>query len=322
MTAEEEQEPQIPLITHVKIILHSRLSNVEVYIKNQQFLNSNGLYAHKSYISSNFKGAFFEYQWVWHCEVHDDEEFLDEFMEASLSETSTRRKKVFSRHDGFLLYGRLEVDLLSISELIYSNMKIRLRIVRARPNVYVFSENPNLSLGIVDCSFHTRRIALKNNYHEKRLDTLACTPLEFKNVETFPKIFNIPATQNRFIQENILTYAPVRRIAIAMSTNSAFTGSYNEKHFWYQQFDFENFRRLRGCQPIVDIDAADNCRRNVTTMKVVNLRDAIPSLPIDNFKDHYVLVFEMTSMQDAAEKCHYPELVGEPLRLDLNFILL
>ena len=24
-------------------------------------------------------------------------------------------------------------------------------------------------------------------------------------------------------------------------------------------------------------------------------------------------------MQDAAENCHYPELVGEPLRLELNF---
>ena len=27
----------------------------------------------------------------------------------------------------------------------------------------------------------------------------------------------------------------------------------------------------------------------------------------------------LTSMQDATEKCQYPELVGEPLRLDLIF---
>ena len=30
-------------------------------------------------------------------------------------------------------------------------------------------------------------------------------------------------------------------------------------------------------------------------------------------------MFELTSMQDATENCHYPELVGEPLRLELNF---
>ena len=31
-------------------------------------------------------------------------------------------------------------------------------------------------------------------------------------------------------------------------------------------------------------------------------------------------MFDLTSMQDATENCHYPELVGEPLRLELNFI--
>ena len=30
-------------------------------------------------------------------------------------------------------------------------------------------------------------------------------------------------------------------------------------------------------------------------------------------------MFDLISMQDATENCHYPELVGEPLRLELNF---
>ena len=54
-------------------------------------------------------------------------------------------------------------------------------------------------------------------------------------------------------------------------------------------------------------------------MKAMNFQNDIPSIPIDDFKDHYVLVFNLTSMQNATENCHYPELVGEPLRLDLNF---
>ena len=54
-------------------------------------------------------------------------------------------------------------------------------------------------------------------------------------------------------------------------------------------------------------------------MEATNFQDDIPSIPIDNFKEHSVLVFELTSMQDANEKCHDPELVGEPLKLELNF---
>ena len=53
----------------------------------------------------------------------------------------------------------------------------------------------------------------------------------------------------------------------------------------------------------------------------MNFQDDTPSFPIDNFRDHYVLVFDLTSTQDATENCHYPELVGEPLRLELNFTL-
>ena len=54
-------------------------------------------------------------------------------------------------------------------------------------------------------------------------------------------------------------------------------------------------------------------------LKAINFQHAIPSVPIDNCKDHYVLVFDLTSIQDAPEHCHYPELIREPLRLELHF---
>ena len=69
--ADEEETAEgdnpVPLVTHVNNIFNSFFSNVEVYINNQQIYNSNGLYAHKSYISNNFKGAICEYKGVLHC---------------------------------------------------------------------------------------------------------------------------------------------------------------------------------------------------------------------------------------------------------------
>ena len=104
-----------------------------------------------------------------------------------------------------------------------------------------------------------------------------------------------------------------------MNSNSAFTRSYTEDPFWCQHLDLRQNRIHRRGQPIVHFDGAVFCRLYVTTMKSMNFQDDIPSIPIDNFKDHSILVFDLTSMQDARENCHYPELVGEPLRLDLNF---
>ena len=136
------------------------------------------------------------------------------------------------------------------------------------------------------------------------MDMLAYAPVEYNYLETLAKTFIIPARQNQFIQENLFNNAPIRRVAIAMNTKTASTCSFIENPFWYQQFDLKQIRILRGGEPFLELDTADNCRLYVTTMKAMNFQDDSPSIPIDDFKDHYVLVFDLTSMQDASENCH------------------
>ena len=136
------------------------------------------------------------------------------------------------------------------------------------------------------------------------MSQLTYAPVEYNYMGTLAKTYIIPARQNQFIQENIFNNAPIRWLGIAINSNSAFTGSFAENPFWYQQFDLSDIRILRGGQPIVHHDTTDNCRLYVTTMKAMIFQDDIPSIPVDNFKDHYVLVFDLTSMQDATEHCH------------------
>ena len=124
------------------------------------------------------------------------------------------------------------------------------------------------------------------------------TAMEYIYLEFLAKTFIIPARQNQFNQ-NKFNNALVRRIAIALRANSPSAGSQTENAFLYQQFDFRQIRILRGGQSFVDFDAADDCRLYVTTMKAMNFHKDIPSIPIDNFENHYALVFDLTSTQDA-----------------------
>ena len=39
-------------------------------------------------------------------------------------------------------------------------------------------------------------------------------------------------------------------------------------------------------------------------MKRMNFQDDVPAISNDSFKDRYVLVFDLTAMQDATENCH------------------
>ena len=149
---DDQEEEEVARVTYVNNKLHSIVSNMEVYIINKQTYNSNGLYANKFYISNNFKAAISEYKAVLHCEGYDYEQDLEDNNNPLADLFFTRRMKFLIRHDGFMLYSKLGIDLFSTSELLHPNLKNRLRLIRARPNFYMTSDNCKVSLGIVDCS--------------------------------------------------------------------------------------------------------------------------------------------------------------------------
>ena len=197
----DADDDEIPLITHVNN-MHSIFSNVEVYINNQQIFSSKGLYAHKSYITNNFKGAISEIKGVLHCEGYDFEANPKTPWITPWRIHSFQGEWKCSPDLTDLFYGKLGVDFFTTSELLYPNMKVRIRLIRTRPNFYMISDHPNVSLGIVDCSLYNLRITLKDDYHKKRMDMLAYSPVEYNYLETIAKSFIIPARQNQFIQEN------------------------------------------------------------------------------------------------------------------------
>ena len=133
-----EEDEGVPQITHVNNILHSIFSNAEFYINNHQICNSNGLYAHKSYISNNFKSTLSDYKGVLHCEGYCNEEDPENLVEGPFF---TRRMKLYSRLYGFMLYGKLGIDFPTTSELLYPKMKLRNRLTRTRPNFHMISKS-------------------------------------------------------------------------------------------------------------------------------------------------------------------------------------
>ena len=205
-TDDEEEQGEVARVIYVNNIMHSIFSNVEVYINNQPIsrvtipMDS----MHTSFTIQTILGQpSLNSREFLPCEGYDYEQDPEDNSNSLPDLFFTRRMKLLSRPDGFKLYGKLGIDFFSTSELLYPNMKIRLRLIRARPNFYMISDNPNVSLGIVDCSLYTRRNALKEDYLKNRMDMLAYAPVEYKYLETLAETFIIPARKNQLIQENI-----------------------------------------------------------------------------------------------------------------------
>ena len=128
----------------------------------------------------------------------------------------------------FSLYGRLAIDLFTCEKLLLPNTKVRIKLVRARPNYYMLSDNPNVSPKIVDCLLFTRSILVAEPNHQYLQWNLERELAQYNYMETIARTFIIPSRQNQFIQEKIFNNAPIRRVAVAMNTNSAVAGSFHE----------------------------------------------------------------------------------------------
>ena len=189
---------------------------------------------------------------------------------------------------------KLCVDFFSTFELLYQNIRIRLQTIRARPNFLMISDNPNIRLRIIDVTLYVRCIAFKDEYHNRRTDKFAYTHVDINYWETLAKVFILPAQKIQGFKENTSKNTPVRRIVFAMNTSSAFIGSYTENPSWYRKFDLSYIRTFRIVQSTVVFDAADNCRLYVTTIKARNFQDDMLSILIDIFKNHHVLMFDLT----------------------------
>ena len=87
-------------------------------------------------------------------------------------------------------------------------------------------------------------------------------------METIARTFVIPSRQNHFIQGNVFNNAPIRKIAVAMNTNSAVAGSLHENPFNYQQFHLRELRIIRSGRAIISLDTTSPCRLYVTTMQL------------------------------------------------------
>ena len=307
-------EDDLHYLTRVKI-LHSLFSNCEVYLKNQQVYNSNGLYGHKALISDEFNASTRNNEGILACHGHEFEKEPSDYEKSPFID----REEELLLKNGSTYYIKLAIDLFQCEKLLLPNTKVRLKLIRARSNFYMISYNPHVSFKVLDCSLFTRRVDVNEVYHQTINYHLTHQLTCYNFMETIARTFIIPSRENHFIQENVFNNAPIKKVAIAMNNNSAFIGHFLENPFHYQKFGLRELRTVHASKAIVSLDTTNDCRAYVTTRKAVSFKEEIPALLNHQFENHYILVFNLYSLQEAGENIHYPEHSGESIRLETLF---
>ena len=86
-------------------------------------------------------------------------------------------------------------------------------------------------LRFLPINFFTRRVVVNEVYQQTIKYQLTHQQAPYNFMEKIALTFIIPSGQNQVIQENVFNIAPIRRIAIARNSNSAFIGHIQENFF-------------------------------------------------------------------------------------------
>ena len=128
----------------------------------------------------------------------------------------------------------------------------------------------------------------------------------------------IPKDQGHFIREDIFNAEPIRNMVLAMCPNNQFTGRWTDTSLAFHKHNLKKVRVMRNVVPVVEYSTSSNTQLYLTIQNLHFDQDG-PSIKLDNYENHYYLVFDLTSTQQCNQEIYYPETVGSPKRIELEF---
>ena len=102
--------------------------------------NANGLYPHKAQISNKFNSSTVSNKRILACHGYSFEEYPEAFDMYPFTDGA----KSLGSWITFSIYGRLVLDLFTCEKLLLPKTKVRIKLIRARPNSYMLSDNQML----------------------------------------------------------------------------------------------------------------------------------------------------------------------------------
>ena len=106
-------------------------------------------------------------------------------------------------------------------------------------------------------------------------------------------------------------------IDIAINLNNEFSGKYNTNPFHIRKLGLRQVTTVREKQTIVNLKTKNHVRAYAETMKALKFDDDGPNFQYKCFENHFHLVFDLTSTQEANVEMNFPDVVAAGIRLEL-----
>ena len=238
------------------------------------------------------------------------------------SETTRRKALVRGSAEG-TFYGKVAVDFFTCDRHLLSAVTFRISFRRSIDNFFKISGDAAKSykLKITEANLYVRKMTLNDNVVSAIEKTLLSSPASYPYLETITETFLASAGLQSWKQEDVFGREPTRRLAICLNTNEALLGSKLLNPFHYRKFNLEQFCIYRNGLPVADspISTDDSKRVYFNTMSDLAYIDNGHGISLEDYPNHFIMVFDLTSTQQASHDFIHPELTNCSVSIELKF---
>ena len=290
----------------VNNLMHSLFQNVEISLNGTPVSSANNLYPYKALVEAELShNASCREGWL-RCQGY---EFEEDPKDVSDGKAFLNREKLGEKFTSkWSLYGRLADSFLSDNnKFLLPGVEVRVRLYRA-PDQFVMIHDEaskysqgDFSLQIVSASLLVHKLELKNETYltiERKLSKKAAI-YDFR--EMVPKSFLISSGVTMYYRDDIFNRAPISRLLLIMVPETSLSGNLVTTPFHFQQMGLEVVRLTRegalvGATPMHPMHLNDNLiRSSYTTLKALGFEHGGNGITLENFPDHFCLVFKLTT---------------------------
>ena len=291
-------------------VLHSLFSDCTVSANGLKISNANGNYAHKSFIETEFshnKDAKATWLACQGCSYEDNP--------GAIATAEVNRRKALVRQSAeCTFYGKVAVDFFKCDRHLLSGVTLRISFRRSIDDFVIISDDAGKSykVKIIEANLYVRKMTLNDDVVSAIEKTLLSSPASYPYLETITKTFLASTGLQSWKQEDVFSREPIRRLAICLNTNEAFLGSKQLNPFHFRKFNLEQICIYRNGLPVADspINTADVKRLYFNTMSDLAYIDNGHGISLSEYPNHFIMVFDLTSTQQASHDFIHPELTN------------
>ena len=222
------------------------------------------------------------------------------------------------------LKGKLFIDFFRSPQLLLPDVALRLKLSRSTQAFCLVGDDADaakVKVEIISAVMKVKHLTVDDNVHRAIMNNLKRSPARYNYPRILYRTLVVASGQNQVIKVNVFNNETVRRLIIAVNTNADFTGRQAANPFHYRKFGLQRVQIYRGGNCIIDADTTHDTYMYSETMENLNLTSDGNGITLEDFPNHYMLVFDLTSAREANSEVYLPDLAGEPLRVEMNFSL-